>query len=268
MNNSIQETQASSFRFSFLLTLVTLLLLLVARKPVSQALKSIGIHTELGGIAGSFLVFFLSLGLILLFLRLVYGAVPFITWSGLKVYLQMGLLFIIITGSCEYFSTYRSVEASVLDKSHAYLETPFSVENARIIHPIASSDKAYAFVVTPGLGLQLSAHTRGWFGWDMSVISTFYPPAENSSSPSIFSETNVHSSLAFGIYRSQEPLGIYVNGQPAPSIPYRQLRPYVSEDLYMWYYEHQPDPFMNKDKLHLIARDANDSVIAQDQLDL
>lgn len=45
-----------SFRFSFLLTLVTLVLLPVVHKPISQVFGFLGIHTQSGGLAGSFLM--------------------------------------------------------------------------------------------------------------------------------------------------------------------------------------------------------------------
>ena len=92
------------------------------------------------------------------------------------------------------------------------------------------------------------------------------PFSQESSSPSVFSETNLDSSLLFGLYRSTEPIQIHVNGQPAHTIPYQQLRPDVSEDLYIWYYERQPDMLANKDKVHLTARDVNGSIV--DRLDL
>ncbi|GIO96409.1 hypothetical protein J14TS5_14950 [Paenibacillus lautus] len=255
-----------SFRFSFLLTLVTLLLLPVVHKPISQVFGFLGIHTQSGGIAGSFLVFFLSLGLVLTLFRLVFWVFPLITWPGLKVYVLIGLLFILMTGVYEYTSTHRSIEAAVLNEKHAFLEAPFSIDHAEIIQSELTSEKVYAFVGTPGMGLQLSTYTKGWFGWNMSAVSTLYPSPENPASPSVFSETNLDSSLVFGLYRSTEPIQIHVNGQPAHTIPYQQLRPDVSEDWYMWYYERQPDMLENKVKVHLTARDVNGSIV--DRLDL
>lgn len=255
-----------SFRFSYLLTLVTLLLLPLVHKPISQVFGFLGIHTQSGGIAGSFLVFFLSLGLILTLFRLVFRAFPLITWPGLKVYVLIGLLFILMTGIYEYTNTHRSVEAAVFNEKHAFLEAPFSIDHAEIIQSELTSENVYAFVGTPGLGLQLSTYTKGWFGWNMSAVTTLYLSPENPASPSVFSETNLDSSLVFGLYRSTEPVQIHVNGQPAHTIPYQQLRPDVSEDLYMWYYERQPDTIENKDKVHLTARDVNGSIV--DRLEL
>jgi|GEM_PF-6858996 len=253
-----------SFRFSFLLTLVTLFLLPVVHKPISQIFGFLGIHTQSGGIAGSFLVFFLSLGVVLTLFRLVFWVFPLITWPGLKVYVLIGLLFILMTGIYEYTSTHRSIEAAVFKEKHAFFEAPYSINHAKIIQSELTSEKAYSFVVTSRAGLQLSIYTKGWFGWKMSAVSILYPSAKNPSSPPVFSETSVDSSLVFGLYRSTEPIRIHVNGQPAHTIPYQQLRPDVSEDLYMWYYERQPD--MLEDKVHLTARDVNGSIV--DRLDL
>lgn len=97
-----------SYRFSFLLTLVTLLLLPVIYKPISQVFGFLGIHTQSGGIAGSFLVFFLSLGLVLTLFRLVFWVFPLITRPGLKVYVLIGLLFILITATNTQAHTARS----------------------------------------------------------------------------------------------------------------------------------------------------------------
>lgn len=208
-----------SYRFSFLLTLVTLLLLPVVHKPINQILGFLGIHTQSGGIAGSFLVFFLSLGLILTLFRLVFRAFPLITRPGLKVYVLIGLLFILMTGIYEYTSTHRSVEAAVFNEKHAFLEAPFSIDHAEIIQSELTSEKAYSFVVTSRTGLQLSTYTKGWFGWKMSAVSILYPSPKNPSSPSVFSETNLDSSLVFGLYRSTEPIQIHVNDQLAHTYP-------------------------------------------------
>ncbi|ETT66493.1 hypothetical protein MHI43_20805 [Paenibacillus sp. FSL H8-0457] len=266
MTHSEYRSERSSFRFSYLLTLVTLVLLPVVYKPISQFFGALGIHTQSGGVAGSFLVFFLSLGLILTLYRLIFRVFPIITRPGLKVYVLIGLLFLLITGIYEYMSTHRSVEAAVFNGKHAFLEAPFSVEHAEIIQSELSPKKAYAFLVTPGTGLHLSTYTKGWFGWNTSFATILYPPAEDSSSHSVFSETGKYSSLVIGVYRSQEPFQVRVNGQPVHTIPYQQLKPYVSEDLYIWYYERQPDMLENKDKVHLTARDVNGSIV--DRLDL
>ncbi|EGG37533.1 hypothetical protein HMPREF9412_1120 [Paenibacillus sp. HGF5] len=259
-------SQRRSFRFSFLLTLVTLFLLPVVHKPINQIFEFLGIHTQSGGIAGSFLVFFLSLGLVLTLFRLVFWVFPLITWPGLKVYVLIGLLFILMTGIYEYANTHRSIEAAVFKEKHGFLEAPFSINHAEIIQSELISEKAYSFVVTSRSGLQLSTYTKGWFGWKMSAVSILYPSPKNPSSPSVFSETSMDSSLVFGLYRSTEPIQIHINGQPAHTIPYQQLRPDVSEDLYIWYYERQPDMLENKDKLHLTASDVNGSIV--DRLDL
>ncbi len=266
MTHFDHESKRRPYRFSFLLTLVTLLLLPLVYKPINQVIGFLGIHTQAGGIAGSFLVFFLCLGLILTMFRLVFRAFPLITRPGLKVYVLIGLLFILMTAIYENTSTHRSIEAAVFNEKHAFLVEPFSIDHAEIIQSESTSEKAYAFVVTSRLGLQLSTYTKGWFGWNMSAVSTLYPSAENPSSPSVFSETIMDSSLVFGLYRSPEPIQIHVNGQPAHTIPYQQLRPDVSEDWYMWYYERHPDMIKNKDKVHLTARDVNGSIV--DRLEL
>ncbi|WP_235613086.1 hypothetical protein [Paenibacillus sp. LC231] len=153
-----------------------------------------------------------------------------------------------------------------MNEKHAFLEAPFRIDHAEIIQSELTSENVYAFVGTPGLGLQLSTYTKGWFGWYRSAVTTLYPSPENPASPSVFSETNLDSSLVFGLYRSTEPIQIHVNGQPAHTIPYQQLRPDVSEDWYIWYYERQPDTIENKDKVHLTARDVNGSIV--DRLEL
>ncbi|MBY0161105.1 hypothetical protein V4V36_02810 [Paenibacillus lautus] len=259
-------SQRRSFRFSFLLTLVTLFLLPVVHKPINQIFEFLGIHPQSGGIAGSFLVFFLSLGLVLTLFRLVFWVFPLITWPGLKVYVLIGLLFILMTGIYEYSSSHRSIEEAVFKEKHDFFEAPYSMDHSEIIQSELISEKAYSFVVTSRSGLQLSTYTKGWFGWKMSAVSILYPSPKNPSSPSVFSETSMDSSLLFGLYRSTEPIQIHVNGQPAHTIPYQQLRPDVSEDLYIWYYERQPDMLANKDKVHLTARDVNGSIV--DRLDL
>lgn len=266
MMHSEYRSKRSSFRFSYLLTLVTLILLSVVYKPISQFFEALGIPIQSGGIAGSFLVFFLSLGLILTLYRLIFRVFPIITRPGLKVYVLIGLLFLLFTGIYEYRSTHRTVEAAVFNGEHAFLEASFRVDHAEIIKPESSPNKAYAFLVTPGTGLHLSTYTKGWFGWNTSFATILYPPVEDSSSPSVFSKTDKYSSLVLGIYRSQEPFQVQVNGQPVHTIPYQQLKPYVSEDLYIWYYERQPDMLENKDKVHLTARDVNGSIV--DRLDL
>lgn len=261
MMHSEYRSERSSFRFSYLLTLVTLVLLPVVYKPISQFFEAFGIHTQSGGIAGSFLVFFLSLGLILTLYRLIFRVFPIITRPGLKVYVLFGLLFLLIIGTYEYRSTYRTVEAAVFNGKHAFLEASFRVDHAEIIQSELSPNKAYAFLDTPGTGLHLSTYTKGWFGWNTSFATILYPPAEDSSSHSVFSETSKYSSLVIGVYRSQEPFQVQVNGQPVHTIPYQQLKPDVSEDLYIWYYERQPDILENKDKVHLTARDVNGSIV-------
>ncbi|WP_353049471.1 hypothetical protein [Paenibacillus sp. ISL-20] len=245
---------------------MTLVLLPVVYKSISQFFEALGIHTQSGGIAGSFLVFFLSLGLILTLYRLIFRVFPIITRPGLKVYVLFGLLFLLIIGTYEYRSTYRTVEAAVFNGKHAFLEASFRVDHAEIIQSELSPNKAYAFLDTPGTGLHLSTYTKGWFGWNTSFATILYPPAKDSSSHSVFSETSKYSSLVIGVYRSTEPIQIHVNGQPAHTIPYQQLRPDVSEDLYMWYYERQPDMLENNDQVHLTASDINGSIV--DRLDL
>ncbi|MFG1731485.1 hypothetical protein PAEVO_27010 [Paenibacillus sp. GM2FR] len=255
-----------SYRFSYLLTLVTLILLSVVYKPISQFFEALGIPIQSGGITGSFLVFFLSLGLILTLYRLIFRVFPIITRPGLKVYVLISLLFLLFTGFYEYRSTHRTVEAAVFNGKHAFLEASFRVDHAEIIQPESSPNKAYALLVTPGTGLHLSTYTKGWFGWNTSFATIVYPPAEDSSSPSVFSKTDKYSSLVLGIYRSLEPFQVQVNGQPVHTIHYQQLKPYVSEDLYIWYYEYPPGMLENMDKVHLTAHDVNGIMV--DRLDL